>query len=107
MGTGGHGLLTHSQDIISPARGATPPIGLAQGNKPSEYYIMKKVKIEFNYPEQNEHATTFSLTIDNMDIKSAKGLARLSEMIERHYKEYMALMYNWPAPPSQSQSDTQ
>ena len=71
------------------------------------YTIMKKVKIEFNYPEMGEHSTTFSLTVDNMDVTLAKALGRLPEMIKRHYKEYMALMYNWPAPPSQSQSDTQ
>lgn len=58
--------------------------------------IMKKVKIEFNYPEQGEHGTTFSLTIDNMDVKSAEALERLPEMIERQYEEYLLLVYGCP-----------
>lgn len=60
---------------------------------------MKKVKIEFNYPEQGEHGSTFSLTIDNMDVTSAKALGRLPEMIERQYEEYLLLAYGLPNPP--------
>lgn len=70
------------------------------------YTIMKKVKIEFNYPEMGEHGTTFSLTVDNMDVTSAKALERLPEMIERQYKEYMLLVYGCPNPPKQNPSDT-
>ena len=67
---------------------------------------MKKVKIEFNYPETGEHGTTFSLTIDNMDVTSAKALKRLPEMIERQYHEYLRLIYELPTS-SLSPSDTQ
>ena len=67
---------------------------------------MKKVKIKFNYPETGEHGTTFSLTIGNMDVTSAKALERLPEMIERQYHEYLKLIYELPTS-SRSPSDTQ
>lgn len=67
---------------------------------------MKKVKIEFNYPETGEHGTTFSLTVDNMDVTSAKALERLPEMIERQYHEYLKLIYGLSTS-SLSPSDTQ
>ena len=68
---------------------------------------MKKVRIEFNYPEQNEYITTFSLTIDNMDITSAKELVRLPELIKMQYEEYMKLVYGLPNLPEQSPSGIQ
>ena len=68
---------------------------------------MKKVKIEFNYPEAGEYDTTFSLTIDNMSIESAKELVRLPELIKMHYKEYKKLMFGVHVPSRQSLSDTQ
>lgn len=67
---------------------------------------MKKIKIEFNYPETGEQSITFSLTIDNMDVTSAEALERLPEMIKQQYKEYMLLVYGCPNPPKQNPSDT-
>lgn len=86
-------------------RKALPSKG-AQGTKTNlTIVIMKKVKIEFNYPETGEHGTTFSLTVDNMDVTSAKALERLPEMIERQYHEYLKLIYELPTS-SRSLPDT-
>lgn len=67
---------------------------------------MKKVRIEFNYPEKGEHDTTVSLAIDNMDVRSVRELEKLPDMIKGQYEEYMRLVYGLPTP-SQTLSDTQ
>lgn len=104
-GWASHGLLTPERHIPALCFMALPSKG-AQGTKTNlTIVIMKKVKIEFNYPETSEHGTTFSLTVDNMDVTSAKALERLPEMIERQYHEYLKLIYELPTS-SRSLPDT-
>ena len=68
---------------------------------------MKKVKVEFNYPDNEGQEMTFSLAIEGMSVTSAKELVRLPEMIERQYKEYLGVVSGLPNQHHQTQSDTQ
>lgn len=106
MGTGGHGLLTHSQDIISPARGATPPIGLAQGNKKKnlfsnytiiltifaqKYSIMEENNIVTFEDFKNQNGITFWWASDLMRMLGYTDMNSFQKVINRATRTLITL----------------